>query len=127
MTTYFDRRRSVVIVDGVADGPTQSTRARLLLDTGAAITMVRPMTLAAAGYDSSKPVSTIRVATMSGIVEAPLFFVQRLTAVGQTWERVAVLGYELPRGLPFTGLLGANLLRGRRLTVDYRAGTIDLD
>jgi predicted aspartyl protease len=127
MTILFDRRRGAPLVEAEVHGSTEFIQARLLVDTGAAITMVRPTTLAAAGYDLTKPVSMIRVAAMSGIVEAPLFIVQRLTAVGQTWERVAVLGYELPRGLPFTGLLGANLLRGRRLTVDYRAGTIDLD
>jgi predicted aspartyl protease len=127
VTVSFDPRRGLVIVDAQIHGPVRSVRARMLVDTGSAITMLRPATLTAAGYDLAQPRSRIRIAAVSGILDAPLFIVDRLTAIDQAWSGVAILGHPLPGGLPFTGLLGANVLRNRRLLIDYRAGTVRLE
>jgi hypothetical protein len=99
----------------------------MLVDTGSAMTMLRPSTLAAAGYDVTQPRSRIRIAAVSGILDAPLFIVEGMSAIDHNWNSVAILGHALPSGLPFTGLLGANLLRNRRLSIDYRAGTVHLE
>lgn len=67
------------------------------------------------------------MAAVSGILDAPLFIVDRITAIDHDWSNIAILSHPLPNGLPFTGLLGANLLRNRRLAIDYKAGTMYLE
>jgi hypothetical protein len=123
----FDPRRGVVIVDAEIHGPVRAVRARLMVDTGAAMTILRPAALAVAGYDLTEPRSTVRIAGVNSVIYAPLFIVQRMTAIGHVWESIAVLSHAVPAGLPFTGLLGANFLRNRRLTIDFRAGMVSLE
>jgi hypothetical protein len=40
---------------------------------------------------------------------------------------LSIAGIEMPRQLGIYGLLGLDFLRDHRLTLDFRAGTIDLD
>ncbi len=127
MTVPFDRGRGLVIVDAEVSGPARLVRARLLVDTGSAMSLFRPATLAAAGYDLARPRSIVRIAAVGGILEAPLFVLGHVSALGQEWSEIAALSYRLLSSLPFSGLLGADFLRNRHLTIDFRAGLVRLE
>jgi len=127
VTVPFDRRRGLVIVDAEVSGPARVVRARLLVDTGSAMSLLRPAALAAAGYDLARPRSVVRVAAVGGILEAPLFVIGHVSTLGQEWREIAELSYPLLASLPFSGLLGANLLRERHLAIDYRAGFVSVE
>ena len=127
MTTSFDPRRGLVTVEAEVAGPRGTTTVRLLLDTGAAVTMLHPDALAQIGYDLSTPRSWMRVATMDGVELLPLYIVNQVSAIGQSRPNLGVLGHALPIEANLNGLLGLNFLRGRRLTIDFRAGQVQLE
>jgi hypothetical protein len=51
----------------------------------------------------------------------------RLAALGVAPLDIRVVGHTLPSGIPVDGLLGLDFLAGKRLTIDFRAQTIELD
>ncbi|MGH2588861.1 MAG: aspartyl protease family protein [Dehalococcoidia bacterium] len=108
-------------------GPLRELALSLFLDTGSLFTIVRPTILLRAGYDLSQPRSHIAIVTASGEDTAPLYVVDELAALGHRRQNLAVLAYRLPPSLQIDGLLGMNFLRGRRLTVDFRTGILDLE
>lgn len=127
MSDRFDPRRGLVRVDAQLHGPGGTIGARLMLDTGSFLTMLRPSFLERLGCDVAALRTTVLIAGITGSARAPLYLLDGLSAVGQEQTGVAVIGYAFSGSFPFDGLLGANFLRGRRLTVDYRSGTVRLD
>lgn len=125
MTIAFDRRRGLIIIVAEVHGPRRTVTTRLLLDTGAMMTLVHPATLARAGYDLAMPRAQVRVAAINADAVLPLYLVDGLTALGQRRDGLGVPSHAIPGTLPFDGLLGANFLRGRRLAIDFRTGTLD--
>lgn len=108
-------------------GPQGTVITRLLLDTGATVSLLHPGILVRAGYDLSTPRAHLRVAAVHGTADVPLFTIRRITALGYERDNIAVLSHSLPRTVPYDGLLGLNFLRGRQLTIDFRSGVISLD
>ncbi|MGD9893311.1 MAG: aspartyl protease family protein [Dehalococcoidia bacterium] len=108
-------------------GPQAVVEARLLLDTGAAYSMVHPLLLTRIGVDVTAPRSNIRIATVTHIRTAPLYIVPEVRSFGVSRNRVPVLGQPLPTASRLDGLLGLNFFRGYRLTIDLRSGTIEME
>jgi predicted aspartyl protease len=98
--------------------------ARLALNTGAASTVISLPVLVAVGLDPAAAPERVRLTTGSGIVIAPRLTVDRIKALGQSRTSFPVLAHTLPPTAPIDGLLGLDFLRGRRLTIDFRAGRI---
>lgn len=100
---------------------------RLALATGATSTAIATAPLVVVGYDPAKVTERAPVTTASGIEYAPWLTVERFLALG--WERreFRVLAHTLPVGTGVDGLLDLDFFRGRRLTIDFREGVIDLD
>jgi hypothetical protein len=65
------------------------------------------------------------VVTVSGRELSPKFEVSRIEALGQSRDSFPVLSHTIPL-TNVHGLLGLDFLNQRRLTIDFRAGTIDL-
>lgn len=126
MITGFDPRRRLVPVDAELTGPRAPIAARLLVDTGSAFSLLYPGLLAKAGYDLASPRSRVSIAGVSGTTDVALFIASSLKALGVERRNLAVLAHRLPASLPFDGLLGVNFLLGRRLIVDFHAGTVEL-
>ena len=125
MNERFNPRGNVIIVTARVQGPTGALAARLILDTGAAFTALRPSLLVDLGYDASSPRSSIRIASAIGQADVPLFIVQRIEWLTVERRNVAVLALPL-RGVRADGVLGINFLRGTQLTIDFRAGQITI-
>jgi predicted aspartyl protease len=122
----FNPRGNVIIVTVRILGPAGAQAARLILDTGAAFTILRPAFLSDLGYDLSSPHSSIRIASAIGQANAPLHIVHRINWLTAERRDLGVLVLPL-QGLRADGVLGMNFLRGTRLTIDFRAGEIAVD
>jgi predicted aspartyl protease len=87
---------------------------------------VRPGILSYLGYDLESTGIRHDVVTAAGATNALRLPVQRVEALGISAAGLRVLCHQLPEALRVGGLLGLDFLRGRRLEVDFAAGTIDL-
>src|SRR5215211_6774104 len=124
MSAAFDPRRDQIAVKVELVGPQAAVEARLLLDTGAAYSMVHPLLLTRIGVDITTPRSNIRIASVTDVRSAPLYIVPEIIALEVSRKRVPVLGHPLPVASRLDGLLGLNYFRGYRLTIDLRSGSI---
>jgi predicted aspartyl protease len=98
--------------------------ARLVLDTGADVTMVRPRVLAVAGVDLSQPAARGGISGVAGSAMVSYFPVD-LEVAGHRERIPRVAAFDTSDR--FTdGLLGRDFLELFRLTVDPTAGTVTL-
>jgi hypothetical protein len=123
----FDPRRRVIPLTTELTGPQATISARLLLDTGLAFTLIDPGLLERAGYDRASARNTVTIAGVNSTSAAGLFIVSSLSALGIERRNLAILAHRLPGSIPYDGLLGVNFLLGRRLIVDFGAGTVQLE
>ena len=91
------------------------------IDTGAIRTLLPPNTIALLDIPLR---GHTNIATVSGTLRVPTAHLE-LEALG-TSRSLAVVVAELPVGLPFRGLLGLDFFEGRRLTLDFAGGTVEL-
>lgn len=99
---------------------------QLLLDTGAARTLVSPTTLELLGYNPASAVDRVRMTTVSGIEYSPMIQVRQISALGLDRADFAVVMHALPENAPVDGLLGMDFIQGHVLTIDTIAHTVEL-
>src|SRR6266446_4936894 len=126
MTESFDAEHGLVIVRALLWGPTSNAVARLALDTGASRTLINTRFLLAMGYQRDRTENRIQITTGSGIEFVPRLRLKRLTALEKSLRDFSVLCHSLPPTAAVDGLLGLDLLRRRRLTLDFRRSTVTL-
>jgi hypothetical protein len=122
----FDATTGPVYVEAEVSGPTGRSSLRLVLDTGATISLIDPSILLAVGYDPGAAPDRIQVTMGNGVAHVPRLFLNRLTALGQHRIGFAVLSHTLPPDAGVDGLLGLDFFRGSLLTLDFRGGLISL-
>ena len=91
------------------------------------MTMLNRELATSLGYDLESPERMVRIATASGIVQAPQLTIKRIEALGNARVNFPIICRSLPRGVSVDGLLGLDFFRGQRLTLDFREGLITLD
>jgi predicted aspartyl protease len=97
----------------------------MILDTAASYVTVRPDVF---GQLDIHPLRKHALVTASEQTTAPMGQVDRITiGSGCTATRVSVISIALPPALPAEGLLGASFLRNFQLSLDYSAGTLELN
>ena len=79
------------------------------------------------GYDPSVGPTRKQITTGSGVEFAPEISIDRIEALGMERLRFPVLCHTLPPSAGVDGLLGLDFLRGQRVVLDFRAGTITVD
>jgi predicted aspartyl protease len=126
MSFRFDPGGGLMVVQAEASGPQGSAILRLALDTGATTTLINVAVLVALGYDPSSAPDRMQVTTGSGVEYMPVLHVRRIRALGHARRDMPVLAHTLPTSASVDGLLGVDFLRGKRLTVDFKAGRISL-
>lgn len=126
MSAPFNPSYRLIIVKAIIFGPADRVSANLALDTGASTTTLSLTLLRLAGYIPEASLEQIRIVTGSGAQLVPRLTLDRIEALGQTQTNLPVLGHTLPPSVTVDGLLGLDFLRGRRLTIDFRAGRITL-
>ena len=126
MTFPFDPQQGLIVVPAELWGPTGSVVLRLALDTGATATLVNIAMLVGVGYDPALAPTRVQVTTGSGVEYVPRVTLSHIRALGQERVDFGVLGHTLPPSAGVDGLLGLDFLRGQNLTVDFRAGRVNL-
>jgi hypothetical protein len=99
---------------------------RLILDTGATMSLVRSTILVAVGYDPDASPDRITVARGNGVEIVPRIVLNRLSALGRHRLGSLVLAHSLPPAAGIDGLLGLDFFRGTVLTLDFPAARITL-
>jgi len=126
MTYRFKPETGLVLASVRITGPSGEAVANMAVDTGATSTLVRDAILVSIGFDPAASTDRTSITTGSGIAFVPRVVVSRLEALGRTVNGFPLLAHTLPAGTGVDGLLGLDFLRGRRLVVDFRKGTISL-
>ena len=127
MTLPFNRHRGLVIVPARLWGPNGHMSARLVLDTGADVSVVNRDILVWLGCDPGVAPEQIQMATASGLVLVPRVRIDRIEALDRERRAFPVVCHTLPASTRVDGVLGLDFFRGCRLVLDFRAGLVSLD
>ena len=127
MRNPFDPATRLVYVHTILRGPRGTTALRLALDTGATVTTIRTASLLLIGYDLGTDLRRVPLTTGSGVEFVQSVRIDRLEALGDYRESFPVLAHTLPPSAGVDGLLGLDFFRDRKLTLDFRAGSITLE
>jgi predicted aspartyl protease len=122
----FDTNADAIVVEVELDGPSGTRPAILVLDTGAATTLIDPKILLFVGYGPSTPTQPIQFVSASGTANAAILEVAALRALGQEVTNFPVVAHALPPATRVDGVLGLDFLRGKVLTFDFRTGFLTL-
>jgi hypothetical protein len=122
----FNPHQELIIVRAELEGPSGTGNLRLALDTGASTSLISAGMLVTVGYDPALAPQRVQITTGSGIEFVPRITLQRLRALGEERTGLLVLCHTLPPSAGVDGLLGLDFFRGRILTIDFRAGQIDM-
>lgn len=111
--TRFDPTRDLIIVEGRVWGPQQRQRRplRLVLDTGAAETIIVPEVLDELGYSprDGEAITVLRSAV--GHEQGYMIRVTRFECLGHQSSNFLVHAHDLPEGWNIEGLIGLRFLR----------------
>ena len=108
-------------------GPLGRLNLRMALDAGSTRTVIDPGRLAAIGIDTQDSSKPLRITTAGGVTQAQVVNLTCLQTLGLEWENIPVVRFRLPSEAKFDGLLGIDLLRDSRLTIDFQAGLIAVE
>ncbi len=126
MSFPFAPSTGPIAVDASLSGPHGQADVRLILDTGATISLIRSTILIAVGYDPDASQDQVQVTMGSGIQSLPRIVLNRFSALGRHRLGFRVLSHPILPAAGVDGLLGLDFLRGTVLTIDFLAGQIAL-
>ena len=111
LSSSFARERELIIVEAEVVGPTgRTTEARLVLDTGAAVTTLVPRVIERIGYTQRDSFKKAKVHTAIGEEHGYWLRVAELTVLGVTTPNFAPTVFPLGHK-DIDGLVGMNFLR----------------
>ena len=111
--TRFDPARDLIIVKGYVRGPRKGPERpiRLVLDTGAAETIIIPEVLDELGYNPLHGEAITVMRSAVGREEGYLIRVTRFACLGYQATDFRVHAHDLPEGWSIEGLIGLSFLR----------------
>ncbi len=127
MSDRFEPRAGLPIVAAEPQGLTRVIAVRLLVDTGASHSVLRPALLTDLGYDLSAPPRRIRIASLHQTDSVPIVITESISALGQIRRRIPLPAHSVPTTAGIDGVLGLSFMRGRKLTIDFVSGIITLE
>jgi predicted aspartyl protease len=101
----------------------------LALDTGASHTTIDLAALIIAGYDVAKAERIIQIETASGVIDAYVFKVNLLTAIGTEKHNIEVCAYDFfsyQLITDFDGVLGLDFFGEQKLCIDFKNNVLTL-
>jgi clan AA aspartic protease (TIGR02281 family) len=126
LTTFqipFGRRGPSVLVPGRVNG---QPIGYFILDTGATFTSVSRLVADRLGVSSGG--STVRLATASGMIQAPLALLDEVDIGGAVARHVPAVIHDLPNAPPaIVGLLGLSFLERFRVNLNLTSGILILE
>ena len=93
----------------------------LALDTGASNTVIDLNVMNVAGYKIKDAIQIIEIETASGIVEAYVFLVAEINALGITRRHLEISSYDFINNNVFSeihGVLGLDFFKGYKFCID---------
>lgn len=102
----------------------------LALDTGATHTVIDLSIMLMNGYDFNKIVRTVEFETAKGSIEAYIFRVRKLKALGRTLYDIEVSSYDFIANnviFDIDGVLGLDFFKGTNLNINFRTLEITLE
>jgi predicted aspartyl protease len=110
--TRFDRTRDLIFVSGRVWGAHGSPAPlRLVLDTGAAETIIVPEVLDELGYNPRQGEAITMMRSAVGREEGYMIRVARFACLGHHAAAFLVHAHDLPEGWGIDGLIGLSFLR----------------
>jgi len=110
--TRFDPTSDLIIVPGQIWGPRgEGPRLDLVLDTGAAETVVIPEVLDALGYSAREGDAITVMRSAVGCEQGYLIRIARFACLGFQLSDFQVHAHDLPEGWGIHGLIGLSFLR----------------
>lgn len=110
LSSSFARERELIVVDAKISGPANATKARLVLDTGAAATTLVPELIERIGYSQGDSFKKAKVHTAVGEEKGYWIRVAEFTVLGVTTPDFALAVFPLGHQ-NLDGLVGMNFLR----------------
>lgn len=107
-------------------GPAGFVRVDLILDTGAALTVLSWSVLKVIGYDPATAPDRHETITANGVIEVPKLRVESMGIGDMELRDVEVICHDIPELAGIRGLLGLSFLRHFRTVVDYRQGYLEI-
>ncbi len=104
----------------------QSAFVKLVVDTGASITMVSVETALVIGIDPSKSRRHLEITTAGGIVFAPIIKIPSFKCFGFEIKNIEAVCHNLPPQSPVEGLLGINFLKKAKVIINFSNNIIIL-
>lgn len=111
------------VVDAVVNG---SSTVKLLIDTGASMTVIHPDVLTRAGINTARPSRITVFNTASGAVNASVHQLQSLAVGDQVVDGIEVGSIQSPRLGEVDGLLGMNFLSEFKFSINQENQVIVL-
>jgi predicted aspartyl protease len=127
MNFAFNPTDGPVIVLAQLWGKQGDLAVQLALDTGATASVLSWETVALLGYDPAATEARVQITTGSGVEFAPRVSIDKIEALGKERLNFPVLCHTLPPSAGVDGLLGLDFLRGYRLVLDFRTGTLSIE
>jgi clan AA aspartic protease (TIGR02281 family) len=108
------------------DGPSGVREIDMVLDTGAAYTIIAWDVSKDIGYDPAVSERRMPIVTANGIIEAPLITVRSIQIADLQAESVDVICHDIPEITGIEGLLGLSFLRRFKTLIDYTTGVLEI-
>lgn len=124
--TRFDTGRDLILLEGRVWGPRKNTQRllRLVLDTGAAETVIVPEVLDELGYSPQQGDAITVMRSAVGREEGYLIRVTRFGCLGHQASDYRVHAHDLPEGWGIEGLIGLSFLRQLNYEIRSTEGRI---
>jgi hypothetical protein len=110
-TSQFDPARPLIFVEGRISGPLGTERLSLVLDTGAAMTLISPDILHGLGYSPRDGVARTQITSATSQEPGYTIRVSRFTALGFTCSDFLVHAFDLTDRADIDGLIGLDYLK----------------
>ena len=104
-----------IVVPCTVEGPSGSSEPKLVLDTGAGITVLDAGFLRFLGFTPDKSKEICFLTTASVVVRAPIVIVAAISVLGVTKTDFPVAAHSLPPQANVSGLLGTDFLQDQIL------------
>lgn len=107
-------------------GPNGSVKVDLILDTGAALTVLSWAVVEVIGYDPAIASERQEIITANGVIAVPKLCVERVLAGKAEVRNVEIICHDVPELAAVRGFLGLSFLKHFRTVIDYREGYLEI-
>lgn len=103
-----------------------SLKVDMILDTGAAFTVVSWADLKILGYDPAISPERQEIITANGIIEVPRLTINTIAVGDAKAFNIEVICHDIPELAGIRGLLGLSFLKHFRTIIDYKNSYLEL-